>query len=180
MIGIDPDTHSTGIAVATPEGVVMADVCRSKRVKRQHPLEAATEQIRQLRTALTRVVLEHRFELAVIESQFIPPNRATSRVTAASAADPNDMIALATVSGAAAMIFAGQRQASDVRLVKPADWKGQLDKKIHHERLLEQVPNLNRAVRELGVTLRSHALDAAGLAWWGLLELAKATKAATP
>lgn len=176
-IGIDPDTHDTGIAIASPSGIILADVCRTPRVKRQHPLEAATEQVKALRKHLTGTIATHRFDLAVIESQFIPPNRATARPTAASAADPNDMIALATISGAALMIFAGPKQAEQVRLVKPAEWKGQLDKRIHHERLLEQVPYLECQTRHLGATIRSHALDAAGLAWWGLVELAKSMKA---
>jgi len=80
--------------------------------------------------------------------------------------DPNDLITLAVQVGRYA-----QRSKGLVRLVKPAEWKGQVLKEIHGARVLEVLDDAERGIVALGARPKSKAhnvLDAVGLGLWAL------------
>lgn len=78
--------------------------------------------------------------------------------------DPNDLVGLAVVAGAAAGRF---HMAKNIDFPLPRMWKGQVPKDIHHERVLRalsiaergQVPNTTKS-------LQHNVLDAVGLGLW--------------
>lgn len=83
---------------------------------------------------------------------------------------PQDLIAVAIVAGALCTI-----PAEKVRTFLPKTWKGQVPKKIHHDRILSQLLDhelqiLEAAKKDIGVTLFHNALDAVGLGLWYLQE----------
>lgn len=79
--------------------------------------------------------------------------------------NPQGLIALSTVLGAALGLYC----ADDLTLVHPRDWKGSVDKKIHHERLLASLTPAELAI--IGRDIKSKAkvreeLDSVALAKW--------------
>lgn len=80
--------------------------------------------------------------------------------------DPNDLIGVAVQVGRWVERYRG---LESIRLVKPATWKGQVPKEIHHGRILRKL-----ALREQGVmpslpkTKAHNMLDAVGLGMWAL------------
>ena len=65
--------------------------------------------------------------------------------------DPNDLARLSVLVGGLLCSIGAHR----AELIKPAAWKKQIPKNIHHARIREQLPDLGRASGD--------ALDAAGL-----------------
>lgn len=83
--------------------------------------------------------------------------------------DPNDLIAVATVGAE----LAG-RKCDFVRYVSPRDWKGQVPKEIHHERILSR---LDEDEKVLVVGQNHDTKDAVGL---GLYALGRLTQIRAP
>jgi hypothetical protein len=71
--------------------------------------------------------------------------------------DPNDLVNLAVLIGGIVSLVSHYKAT----LIQPRKWKGQLPKKIHHERILKQCPQF--ANRDLSLD----ALDALGLLLYG-------------
>lgn len=75
--------------------------------------------------------------------------------------DPNDLLHLAAVVGALGAIFSS---VSDVVFVLPFEWKGQVPKKIHHERALSKLsPNELLLVPKLPASKLHNVLDGIAL-----------------
>jgi len=84
------------------------------------------------------------------------------RVNQGSRADPNDIVDLATITGACCTAPVG-----NVMLVKPSRWKGSVPKKIHQARLLGRLPL--DWIKMLGDSVKDHDIvDAVGIAWWAV------------
>lgn len=79
--------------------------------------------------------------------------------------DPNDLIELSAVAAACGASFQLQRVVG----YKPREWKGQLQKEVHHPRILGQLSDAEKAtIKEKRKTYLHNVIDAIGL---GLYEL---------
>jgi hypothetical protein len=84
-------------------------------------------------------------------------------------ADPNDLITLAVRIGQ--LKERAERKSLTVRLIKPAEWKGQTPKEIHNRRVLAAMqPSEVEVFKELKVaqSLKHNVLDAIGIGLWAL------------
>lgn len=97
----------------------------------------------------------NRFDLLIVEAQRWRPN---------SPVDPNDLIELAQVAGCATAL------GKEVKSFWPENWKGQLPKSIHHQRL-ENFFLKNGSGQEISVWRKAKnkdLRDAVGLGLFGL------------
>lgn len=81
--------------------------------------------------------------------------------------DPNDLLAVAAVAGAAL----ARTTAHEVRTPRPAQWKGQVPKPIHNARVLARLDAVEQAMlARAGVpaSLLNNVIDAIGLGLWAL------------
>lgn len=173
--GVDPDLHCTAIAWIDCSGKLI-DVEFTKvpaKIKESDAVVATLSQ-------LTETGLRHRrCQYSVVEGQKY--YRGKSRVPA------NDLILLAQVSGAAAVLLA---DVSTVEIPLPQTWKGSIPKPIHQARICKKlgvpyerrkeycVPDLHRyqfenpeiASKILAIPSSKwkHLLDAVGLAQYAL------------
>ncbi len=88
-------------------------------------------------------------------------------------ADPNDLLGLAAVAGALCV------RACDpvVNTYKPAEWKGQVPKEVHHARILRFLSDTEKkAIPKLAKSKLHNVLDAIGL---GLFHLGRTGKGGT-
>jgi hypothetical protein len=91
-----------------------------------------------------------------------------------SKADPDDIITLAMRAGKAVQYFLDRGlNESNVLEVKPATWKGQVKKEVHHARILkallhEEVLLLTAFLEPVAKAKRHNVLDAVGLGLWAL------------
>lgn len=117
FIGIDPDLHTTAIAVADLEKVRHLEVVRvPSKLKGHDAVLAMAQESRRV------CMIEHAVEaIPVIESQ-----RVYSRHDKA---NPNSLILLAQVTGA--FLNDLENTWGGAQLVYPQDWKGQQDKYIN-------------------------------------------------
>jgi hypothetical protein len=136
VLGIDPGFNACGVAYF--DGKVW-DTC-TVRPEGRGLLPRALE-IRKVLAGLPA-------DLVVIER----PQVYTQRLMKG---DPNDEVSLAVLIGYLAAGF-----DCPVLLPLPGTWKGQVPKKIHHDRLRKRIPDLGRC--------SSDAMDAVGLALYGL------------
>lgn len=81
--------------------------------------------------------------------------------------DPNDLLCVAGVVGA--ILGETWRDAEYIKLVHPADWKGQVPKKIHNARVLQRLSAEERTrLPDLPASKLHNAIDAIGLGLWYL------------
>jgi hypothetical protein len=83
---------------------------------------------------------------------------------------PQDLVRLATISGAAAACF----PASEILFAQPGDWTGSISKDIHQNRTLRKAGVTREALADMvGCTLphASELVDALGLALYGVKKL---------
>jgi hypothetical protein len=76
---------------------------------------------------------------------------------------PNDLITLALRVGR--IQGRAQTLGAKCELVRPSEWKGNVPKRIHHERILARLTGVERVLTE-GVS--GDALDAIGIGLWKL------------
>lgn len=147
ILAIDPGVACIGWAWLCGKhgrgGTFACGIIRPHSV--QHAIECAS-----------KLVDEHPHDDRIIE---IPRIYAASRQKG----DPNDLIDVALVAGAAI----ARRSLARVMTVYPADWKGQLPKKVEHRRTLTWLDSLDSSFRAIVVSvtpasLRHNALDATG------------------
>lgn len=143
IIGIDPGLSCTGVACYDEiEGMRTVSIRPTKELRFVERMRYIAEQIRWASA-----------DLLVLENQQIyhtTPN-------------PNDIIKLSILTGHIAAQF-----DCTILLPKPAEWKGQVPKKIHHARIRKRVPNLNKRMSQ-------DAMDAVGLCLYGV-DYARSTK----
>ena len=187
VLGIDPDLHNTGMAIACLDKIHWVGVAEvDKGFKEAGAVPPMMERVRYLMRVAWEFLLnesglcifnpeEAGFDRVVIEGQHYNAQRD---------ADPNDLIHLAQVAGAAGGVAT---QWEILPLVpRPQEWKGSVPKPIHQARILarlgldyKKVKTHAYPIDKLQMTgisgahgMRSkdwkHVVDAMGLALWGL------------
>lgn len=77
--------------------------------------------------------------------------------------DQNDLIQVA-ISAGAVLATSGK-----VQTVTPGEWKGQVPKKIHHQRLWPRLtPDMLRSIHAVKENVRHNVIDAVALGMWWL------------
>lgn len=158
ILGIDPDTQATGLALVGEDGLPKVVGLASIEEVGAKGLEAVA-----LMAALLRFKIATAFkgaERCVVEF----PQHYGGRAKA----DPNHLILLAGVAGAAAAAFG----SANVVLVPPRKWKGNVPKHIHHARIMDAIewdpymfpPEDVRVVGDVPLMRWKEILDAIGLA----------------
>lgn len=165
FLGIDPDLHNTGIAIADKTGkIVHVDCCCVHRKLKGS--NAVIEMAKVLDVQLAKYKMLH----VAVEGQTI--NFKQTR-------NPGDILHLAHVAGIAVGIIASRGWVS-LLIPTPREWKGQVPKQIHHQRILEDLgwkykvhPGYCVPISppvEMGIPLKAtqwkHVIDAIGLARW--------------
>jgi hypothetical protein len=83
--------------------------------------------------------------------------------------DPNDLITLALQAGGYRERY--QQAGARVITVKPAEWKGQVDKGVHNARVLRtldprELGTYEHLTKSVAPSKRNNVIDAIGLAKW--------------
>ena len=146
-VGIDPDTNATGLAVLLDGKVkrVASVKADSKKPVKDRLIEVARK--------LPDVVGDLAGVHIAIEWQAIRP---TDR-------RPNDILSLAVVVGSALTCF---RDAESIHCPLPVQWKGNIDKKVHHRLILAEQGISDPSKLGIPKGDLSHVVDAIGLASW--------------
>ncbi len=181
FIGIDPDLHNTGLALLNGDtGEVIEVKCVSSSGKKEE--EAVIAMARALRFEwFPGYTYLDTPSTVVIEAQEIYAGGGTK--------NPRNIMHLAQVAGAAIAIAIRITTGPKKNLwfPRPAEWKGQVPKRIHQARILKRMkwdcqkvgtkdrgycyptmPNSDLAREPLQKTQWKHVVDAIGLAQWGI------------
>lgn len=192
ILGIDPDLHDTGLALwsdgrrvarhyTSREGLKVQDAevvltrsrpflacLRAVSVPRTLRGWRAVESMARALPPAISTLLEGYYDveisLVVVEAQRVYPR---SKVR------PNDIVRLAAVAGAAAASIGDRRPQPTLRMPEPREWKGQVTKTAHQNRILRRAGlPWDEAIALAGnKTKAGHAVDALGLALWGAEQL---------
>ena len=165
--GFDPDLHNSGLAlikVAESKGIVLTKKIEKVTLisldidKHYRALDAVTKMIEHIRH--TSHTLKGRGCVAdsiIVESQQLYPNPADTRQ--ALVAKGNDLIMLATISGAATAAL-GDAVSATIQL--PRTWKKQKKKEVMHNRARSVLSE--QGVEPIGLhaepIVNSHTMDA--------------------
>jgi hypothetical protein len=173
FLGIDPDTHYTGLAVVNPDGNVVGVECCTipQKVKGS---DAVVAMIRALSGSIANIV--SCVGATTIKGAAIEGQNVTFRTP-----DPSSIIRIAQVSGAAAGIV-NELLFAKILIPEPRKWKGQVPKIIHQRRILEALgwAHESHGDQKRGYTIPTdppvgkmlkqvhwkHVVDAIGLARW--------------
>ena len=151
ILGIDPGTVRTGLALLENNYLTWATVVTPKGAD-------VKERLRELGLLLPRAMRERGgYDRLVIEWQAIRPGDPR----------PNDILHLATVLG---IVLAHVPAEVEVLMPLPVEWRGSVPKDVLHKRILAHVPGTGPAVLHLPATKQLDAIDAAGLAAWGVAQ----------
>ena len=145
ILAIDPGLNACGVATMTRGAGVVAKTIRPKG----RGLLPRIEQILDALPAQPVPFGPHPWDLLVIELPQIYQRGKQE-------GDPNDLIKLAVLVGA----ITTRVDALKILLPLPAEWKKQVPKKIHHQRIRTRVPGLGRCSMD--------AMDAVGLCLYGV------------
>ncbi len=176
-LGVDPDLHSTSWAILDHKSVLwVGRVVIPRRLRGAEAVAATIEKMRDRKLppglGIDRIAVEGQ--------QIYQKGLNTFR-----ALDQNDILMLAQVAGGMAALFWKMYPSAKLLLPKPAEWKGQVPKTVHHARIYvdlhlpymmigrgEQkavVPEFEPdTYKEGDITpgTASHVNDAVGLALW--------------
>src|SRR5574343_1281146 len=142
LVAVDPGVHATGIAVFNGQTLMIADLVQA---------ETLEQMISRLDERVMRGEAPHfNYDRGVIERPTVYSKN--------SKGDPNDLIRVAIVAGAAAV------RCFSVRFVEPRTWKGQVPKAIHNRRVVETLSPAELAAIACiqPKSLQHNALDAVG------------------
>lgn len=180
-VGFDPGVKCSGFAVMNGPNVVAVGVIDTSNV-RARGLRAVEFQARAVGNVFQTALQGEAGALLVVEGQQFYEDKSKKRKNRA---NPDTLIKLATVSGAALGAWQG-----DSRLVRPSQWKGQKSKGVHHNQILKglgwdyvwlgkvkpveefTVPKGVAVMGEIHKKNAKEVLDAIGLAQWGYLHVA--------
>ncbi len=168
FLGVDPDLHCTAFAVVSQEREVI-DLWTAE-TKGETGQAACVAMARAL-AHTPRRAHKHEIKTAAIEGQDIYVGRGRTQ-------NPKSIMLLASVAGAALMLVERRFSPAEILYPRPADWKGQVPKEIHHTRLCGSLgwrferragycrPWNDDAGFEFPATKWKHLMDAIGLALW--------------
>jgi hypothetical protein len=181
VLGIDPDTYNTGIALVDTSSrkvlhVAVASV-DSKRVVEKRVVEMIGAIYRRLDIMFGEDRIYGHASAAVVEGQRKYPKDNVR---------PQDLVHLAQVAGIAAALCVDHLHPlpfGSTMMPEPRLWKGSVPKPIHQARILKQVGLTDdlrgvRGAESLTKTQKGHVIDAIGLALWGGSRAAAIRKAA--
>lgn len=172
-LGIDPDSLYVALAVGSSQDILAV---HSHKIKgaRTDTIEPVIRALRiQIPAFMQSLTLDAVWPMRiVVEGQ---------RVYAGSKVQPNDLIKLAKIAGAAAGICAMLYPDKHIIIPDPRDWKGSVKKHIYQARLYNKLgwgyvshksanyahPENPTAGKSLKQGEWKHAGDACGLCMWG-------------
>lgn len=164
-IGFDPDLHCSGLAVVTYE---TSSTGRRKLMTAQLWTIEVHKKYKGLQAAQMMCIAVHQFALlrdnlggsAIVESQQIYNDPKSTRQKLIG--QGNDLLMLATVSGAAAAAL--HRAGSQVNLMLPAQWKQQKKKEPMQRRAVKLLTSnrIRTFVNSTQWTLDGDAINSAG------------------
>jgi hypothetical protein len=172
-LGIDPDSQYVALAVGSSQDILAV---HSHKIKgtRKDTIEPVIRALRiQIPAFMKSLHLDDVWpSRIVVEGQ---------RIYAGSKAQPNDLIKLAKIAGAAAGICAMLYPDKHIIIPDPRDWKGSVPKHVYQARLYKQLgwgyvshksanyahPKNPTAGRSISHGEWKHAGDACGLSMWG-------------
>lgn len=146
LLAIDTGLHECGTAY-----FVEGELRFTKPVKSDKKLKGPAAWLGMAREINTM----HSCDVLVIESQQVYRG-------ALMRGDPNDLIQLAAVKGAIIQRFA--HLEGNIFAPKPSEWKGQVPKDVHHERILKRLSHEEQKLWPKN----KNARDAIGLGLWKL------------
>ena len=155
VLAVDPGTHSTGWARFEGGTMVAAGVAlggTGAQPARVVATARAVELANGSPTGLDELVVEY-------------PQ--VHKYGSAAKADPDDLLALALVAGAVLQTYPDAR----ARLVRPAQWKGQVPKAVMGRRVMEHLTPPERGVVDAVAMAHKpdhNMLDAIGIGLWHL------------
>jgi len=178
VLGIDPDLHNTAAAIVGTSGVYDVKVFSiEKKYKGERAVAEITIQlVNDLSQWLWKITHSITISAVVVEGQ---------KIYSYTKADHTAIIHLAQVAGVAlGAAYGGVRSPSTkLYLPAPSDWKGSVPKHIHQARVLKKmgipfevtngkepycVPVSAPALHVGRKSNWKHAVDAIGLAVWGV------------
>ncbi len=163
LVSIDPGTEETGIALYRAGALADVDVLRVQRSVGNREQRAsvmgrlAVDRVRAWcgpagGGSLSRVVLEY-------------PQ--IYRHGAGSEVDPDDVLCLVLVIGHVWGTFHATN-GNKLELVRPADWKGQVPKRVMNNRIVGTLSPAEQQLVHAKVRSNHNALDAVGIGLWAL------------
>ena len=175
-LGIDPDTKNTGIALVRATDPTLASRAKFEVLRVGVAIVDAKLPVAQRLIEMSQSI---GFTLWLLSTEMMGYHRVVVEGQDAYAGSkqhkrPNDLIHLATVSGMAAGIAQEAFKvfkAADLWIPKPAEWKGQVEKKAFQRRILASVGLTEKlegipGAAGMTATQRGHVIDAIGLAVW--------------
>ncbi len=157
ILGIDPDTHNTGICLHRPNGGCLLDLAHVKH--KYTGTRAVIEMAIRLDDVIDNLCRNRDIKLIIIENQEAYIGRGSV---------PNRLLVLAQVTGACISLCT--KYSSNILCPKPKEWKGQVPKDIHNKRVLEKMGTSEDDLfkgNPIPKPQRHHVIDAIGLALWG-------------
>lgn len=147
IIGIDPGINNTGIAVSE-DGKIKEVYLISRKGKHGVGFNICDQCCK-----IKNIFRKELFSTVAVEFPRIYPNSPERH---------NDIVDLAAMAGALTQALS----YGTLILPYPRDWKGTVPKKIHNERILKKIPELEVFLKPYPKTKHEHIIDAAGLALW--------------
>lgn len=179
LIGVDPDLHHTGLALLNGDtGAVLDVLCITANGKTRE--DAVVAMVHALDVPW---FIDHDLDdmgiVVVVEAQELYLGGGTQ--------NPRNIMHLAQVAGAALAAAACQFRRTVLHFPRPAEWKGQVPKRVHQHKTLGKlgwehkqvgtdqrgycyptIGNGDVARPPLPKTQWKHVVDAIGLALWGM------------
>lgn len=182
-LGIDPDTKNIGLCLCDTSSVIGVSLITQPNIQNKRRVTKelnTTHFVKKIPEGLLDFVSQTDVAdptVIVIESQEISLGRQ---------ATPQNIIYLAQVAGAIAQACSTIFPSSEILMPKASAWKGTVPKAVHQKRLLKELGwEFTPGLRDLPVPIEaealtlvchdklrganwSHAIDAIGLARWGI------------
>jgi len=157
LLALDPGKHCVGWAL-WGDGKLVA--CGLVRTKEKVLGDIASDLYEKLSDTLFEAD-DHEGHAVIVEKPRLYPRNKYMQ--------PNDLIDLAFVGGAIAMVMHGS-----VEVVEPVGWKGQTPKDINHRRVIERLDRdgllaLQAGLRGVPESLKHNVLDAVGIGRWKVM-----------
>lgn len=158
IIGIDPGINNTGLC-AMLDGVVLSvalirrsyDALAANAKDQCYWLNDFRFNVHKSLDARSQTVIPPR-PVFVVEMPRIYPT-----------SNGNDIVDLAFMAGA---LLARGMEYGEGFVVYPHQWKGNVPKDIHNNRMLAAMPELETSLAQFLKSKREHIIDAAGIALW--------------
>ena len=183
-VGIDPDTKSTGIAaVQSYNGGFQIVQVGLARAAGKLAADRRREMSTSILAALRYMELETPYAISAVAVEWMKIYRNSKK-------RPNDIVNLNGIAGMCVSSASDIVNPNYLLTPYPQDWKGSVPKKIHQARILSRLhltPELSYAAgyghgkvagsNEIPKSMRTHVIDALGLAVWALDPLGPVHKA---